>query len=1599
MAYWDDLATGTNGKVHYVLTGTAPDRKLIVEWFVTIPRAFSVPSNAKFQCILEETTNKITYVYGSGMVANTGFSGSTVGIATSATLFNTVNIVTNTNTASTFIIDNLATITEGRTYTFTPPTCPGSTGLVTTNITTSSATITWTEPASVPANGYEYIVSSSAIPPTGAGTASATNSVAITSLNANTVYFVYVRSICGADIGTWVSVGNFKTLCNEVTDFVQTFDSFTTTGVGILPDCWSRLGTSTGAYITTGSVAPMSPSNRLFINVGTTTTVFAVLPPVSNLQAATHRLRFKAYATAASKVLNVGYFTNPADLSTFVQLQSFAMPSTAATTAQEFTFIPAALPVGVNQLVLTTPTGVNTTIYVDDVKWEFNSPCVEPSQLTASAITNNSAQLAWVAGAATAWEIQYGAPNFTLGSGTIIPSVTTNPFALTALTPNTTYQYYVRGVCDGPINSSWAGPFTFKTQCDDVTAFSENFDAPSVITGFNGPLPDCWTKGIVGSPTMNIETGSVAPMSPTKRLYMFASATATPPSEAYAILPPVSNLQANTHRLRFKGYATTANRPVSVGYLTDVSNMASFVELQQITLPGTAPASALEFIVIPGALPAGVKHLAIKNNGFFGTPLSSTTAYFDDFSWEAIPTCTEPSLLTATGITNTTATLGWTEAASATAWEIQYGAPGFVIGTGTIVPAPTNPFTLTALTPNTNYVYYVRAVCSVTESSFWTGPFAFKTQCDDQTSYAENFDALVSNFSTTMPDCWSRGLIGTPSLYVTTGSTLPMSPGNRLYMFVSSTTTPPSEAFAILPAVSNLNAGTHRLRFKAFATQADRFLELGYLTDPSDLTTFVYLTDFQMPSTAVASTQQFVYVPTAASIPLGVKHLAIKNPGFPGSSSTVYIDDVSWEAIPTCIEPTGVALGSVLATTATLNWTAASPAPADGYEYYVATTTTSPDGTTVPTGSVGAGITTAALTALTPSTQYYVWVRSVCSASDKSAWTTIVSFTTPCASFTPAFVETFTTWVSASGAPACWSRFGSGTVVTGPTGAVNTGSWFQDGYLNVGSTGAAKINIWTTGVVGWLVSPVFDLTAGGYQVKYKVGATQFGATGPITSGPTPTLGSDDFVYVLMSTDGGATWTNLTTYNAANTPTHLGTTATFNIPTVTSSTVRFAFYGTSGTVTEGQDIDFFIDDFEIQTIPLAAPVCSATVTAVPNASCGNEATAISWTASAGADGYKLTIGTTAGGSDILNNFVVGGLTYSFVGNANTTYFYKVVPFNANGDATGCAEQSFSTAVNACACTPIYTTGVSFNDLLSNFVITGTTLSNNTGSSTTAPSFNLYVGQPNYTATLTEGTTYEVAATVGSGGAQGISIWIDLNNNLTFEASERVGFTVANIPASTTGNFPLVIPCDAAPGLHRMRVRLVYFTSGNTIDPCSSYSFGEAEDYDVTIAELATPTGDALQTITAPTAADATIEDLVVVGTGVKWFASEADALANTNQLAVGTLITNGSTYYAVSSAGTCNSATLAVTVTVTLSVGGFDNASFKYYPNPVTDILTVSYSNAISDVVIYNLLGQQVVSVKPNATQTQVDLSGLTAGTYMVKVTSDEVTKTVKVVKN
>ena len=82
----------------------------------------------------------------------------------------------------------------------------------------------------------------------------------------------------------------------------------------------------------------------------------------------------------------------------------------------------------------------------------------------------------------------------------------------------------------------------------------------------------------------------------------------------------------------------------------------------------------------------------------------------------------------------------------------------------------------------------------------------------------------------------------------------------------------------------------------------------------------------------------------------------------------------------------------------------------------------------------------------------------------------------------------------------------------------------------------------------------------------------------------------------------------------------------------------------------------------------------------------------------------------------------------------------------------------------------------------------------------------------------------------------------------------------------------------------------------------------------------------------------------------------------------------------------------------LGNNSFDNANFTFYPNPVKNTLNLSYNKEISTVEIFNLLGQKVNSIVVNSNDSQIDMSNLSKGAYMVKVTSDNQVKTLKVIK-
>ena len=106
------------------------------------------------------------------------------------------------------------------------------------------------------------------------------------------------------------------------------------------------------------------------------------------------------------------------------------------------------------------------------------------------------------------------------------------------------------------------------------------------------------------------------------------------------------------------------------------------------------------------------------------------------------PNCPKPSALSVTSTTSTAADLSWTTG-GATNWQIEYGPVGFTPGTGTIVSATTNPFTVTGLSPGTSYDFYVRDSCGVSDVSDWTGPIAGTTQCAVfNAPFLEDFEAL-----------------------------------------------------------------------------------------------------------------------------------------------------------------------------------------------------------------------------------------------------------------------------------------------------------------------------------------------------------------------------------------------------------------------------------------------------------------------------------------------------------------------------------------------------------------------------------------------------------------------------------------------------------------------------------------------------------------------------------------------------------------------------------------------------------------------------------------------------------------------------------------
>ena len=185
---------------------------------------------------------------------------------------------------------------------------------------------------------------------------------------------------------------------------------------------------------------------------------------------------------------------------------------------------------------------------------------------------------------------------------------------------------------------------------------------------------------------------------------------------------------------------------------------------------------------------------------------------------------------------------------------------------------------------------------------------------------------------------------------------------------------------------------------------------------------------------------------------------------------------------------------------------------------------------------------------------------------------------------------------------------------------------------------------------------------------------------------------------------------------------------------------------------------------------------------------------------------------------------------------------------------------------------------------------------------------------------------------------------------------------------------------------------YFVS-QTVEGCES----ERTEVNVTVnATPDTPEGDAIQEFdTGDTVATLTVS--VDESAVVNWYVMNDDEeLVSVDAT---TVLVDGETYYVTQTLGNCESETLAITVNEILNTVVFETSSLKVYPNPANAIITVTNNTAIESIEIANLLGQKVLSKRANTESTQVDVSGLAAGTYILSVQSQNGAITsVKIVK-
>jgi len=596
---------------------------------------------------------------------------------------------------------------------------------------------------------------------------------------------------------------------------------------------------------------------------------------------------------------------------------------------------------------------------VDNIVFTYTEPsCVPPTALvlTPSATT---ASFSWDASTTAVDSYQWlyteasGTPDWTAATST-----TSTSAEIEGLTATTSYVAYVRSNCgSGDYSDPVSVPFT--TDCEAITVTEENHYTYGFETA--GEF-SCWKPGAA----TRYQNSSYSTYSSEGdwclRIYGSSDVVVMP------VLNDVNTLQIDFYLKRYSSTSAT----LELGYVTSAADVSTFVPLKSYSSADNSSYTLCHYNLV--AVPADAR-VAFRHTG----TSSYTGWYIDSVAVSPMPSCVAPSDPIVTGISTDAATFGWTVGlADDDTWEVEYSADGENwLTTG---PVNDNPTNLINLTSNTEYQVRVRTLCNGgTEQSDWSAAATFRTECDAIVVDADN--PYVEGFESGFPDCWdnSEGTTDNVSYRWSAYATGHTGAGLRFNSY------------------NNSNGKTNYLSTPSLVLTVNSRLVFWY-KNPTGGDFSVYIsTDGGVTRSELATGLTGAASWTQQSIDLSAYTAETAVLYFKGTSNFgsgdayIYLDEMSVEAIPSCVEPAGLTVAAVAANEVSLSWTdqnEAAPSswtvaygPADAFDLddpatYSTLTATSAEAT-IPN--------------LDGYTNYKFAVRADCGPSEASAWSSSVT--------------------------------------------------------------------------------------------------------------------------------------------------------------------------------------------------------------------------------------------------------------------------------------------------------------------------------------------------------------------------------------------------------------------------------------------------------------------------------------------------------------------------------------------------------------------------------------------------------------------------------